>query len=149
MWNVTRPPVIAVILLVISIILHFIFPIAKIIFYPYKLSGILLIVVGLWIAIWGGLDFKKTDTPLTPYERKPRKLVVAGPFKFTRNPMYFGIFLFLFGIAIIFGTISAFISPIAFFIFINFGFIPYEEKMLEKIFGKKYVEYKKKVRKWI
>ncbi len=149
MWNITRPPIVGIVLLVISIFLHFYFPIAKIIPYPMNLTGILLSFLGLLITIWGALTFQKTDTPRIPHDGKPKKIVVSGPYKFTRNPMYLGMVIFLLGTAIFMGSIIAFLSPVLFFMFINFSFIPYEEKLLTKIFGKEYENYKRKVRRWI
>jgi len=63
--------------------------------------------------------------------------------------MYLGMASILLGIAIFFGTLTAFIFPLIFIIYIERFIIPIEEKNLEKRFGKKYVEYKKKVRHWI
>ena len=63
--------------------------------------------------------------------------------------MYLGMASILLGIAIFFGTLIAFIFPLTFIIYIERFIIPIEEKNLEKRFGKKYVEYKKKVRHWI
>lgn len=143
-----RPPPIALLLIAISIFLHFTFPIMRIIYYPYNLLGIGVIVVGLFIMIWGVKAFQKLETPLIPGE-KPKKVVIKGPFTFSRNPMYLGFVIFLLGIAILLGSIIAFISPIGFFLIIHFFFIPFEEKLMEKTFGKKYIEYKKSVRRWI
>ena len=79
----------------------------------------------------------------------PKKLVTSGFFKFSRNPTYLGMTLALFGEAIFLGSLVTFILPILFFVLINKTNIPVEEKNLEKKFGKKYLNYKKKVRRWI
>jgi len=142
------PPIIALILLAISITLHFFFPIAKIIYFPYNLLGIFGIIAGFWINVFGAITFLKLDTPIRP-GMKPKKLVIKGPFIFSRNPMYLGFVLFLLGIAILFGSIAAFIAPVVFFLIIHFKFIPFEEKLMEKTFGKTYLNYKGKVRKWL
>jgi len=149
MWNTTRPPVVGILSLLISIFLHFVFPISKIIFYPYNLGGVLFMGIGLLLTTWGVLTFKKNNTSINPHDEKPKKIIATGPFKFTRNPMYLGILTLLLGIAVLFGSVSAPISPLIFFITVNFGFIPYEERMLGKIFGEEYENYKKKVRRWV
>src|SRR3989344_7249850 len=90
MWNITKPPIVGIILLAISLLLHFTFPIAKIISYPFNLLGIALIVGGITITITAKKAFDKTKTPLTPHEGKPKKIVRQGLFRYTRNPMYLG-----------------------------------------------------------
>lgn len=143
-----RPPLIALALIVISVIFHFNFPILQIIYYPFNLLGIGGIIIGLYVALSGKKTFQKLETPLMPGE-KPKKLVEEGLFKISRNPMYLGFIVALVGVAALFGSLIAFISPIVFFIVINFILIPLEEKLMEKTFGKKYLEYKKRVRRWI
>jgi len=63
--------------------------------------------------------------------------------------MYLGMLIILIGIAILMGSLITFIFPIIFFVIINWFFIPMEEKNMEIKFGKKYSEYKNKVRRWI
>jgi len=144
---VLRPPLVAFSLILISVILHFIFPIKIIIALPYTLFGIFGIIFGLGLALWGKKTFEKLKTSVR--FGKPTKLVTSGPYTFTRNPMYLGFVIFLLGISVLLGSIIAFIAPLMFFIIMNFGFISFEEKWMEKIFGKKYREYKKRVRRWI
>ena len=143
-----HPPIIALVLLLISVFLHFVFPINKFIYFPYSLTGVLLIVLGFKILIWGKFTFQRKGVELIPGS-KSSNLIEDGPFKFTRNPMYLGFVLILVGISFIFGSISAFLAPIVFFLIIHFSFIPFEEKHMEKQFGKGYLDYKKRVRKWV
>lgn len=142
------PPILGFSLAIISIILHFVFPIAKIISYPYNLLGILGITIGVILVILGKKTFEKFKTPLRP-GAKPTALVTTGPFRMSRNPMYLGFVVILLGISVILGSLITFISPVIFFLVIHFGFIPFEEKLMENNFGKEYLDYKKKVRKWI
>jgi len=76
-------------------------------------------------------------------------MITSGPYKFTRNPMYLGMSLLFFGLAIFLGSLVAFSFPLLFIILMDATFIPQEEKNLERRFGKKYIEYKNKVRRWI
>jgi len=142
------PPIIALALIAISVIFHFNFPILQIIYYPFNLLGIGGIIIGLYVALSGKKIFQKLETPVMPGE-KPKKLIEEGLFKISRNPMYLGFIVALVGVAALFGSLIAFISPITFFIIINFILIPLEEELMEKTFGKKYLEYKKRVRRWI
>jgi len=76
-------------------------------------------------------------------------MVAEGTYKFTRNPMYLGVTIALLGAAIFFGNALSFLSPLIFFLIMNYYFVPREEKLMENIFGKKYLEYKKQVRRWL
>lgn len=142
------PPVYFIIFLVLSIILHFVFPIEKFIYVPYTYTGFLLIVFGGILNLWSDSLFKKSKTTVKPHE-KPTSLEVSGPFRISRHPMYLGMAAILLGLAVLHGTLITFIFPIIFIILMETIFIPMEEKNLEKSFGKKYLNYKKKVRRWI
>lgn len=142
------PPTYFIILLLLSIGLHFVFPIKKIIFPPYTYFGFALIIFGGVINIWTDFLLKKKRTTVKPYEN-PTCLITSGPFRISRNPQYLGFTAILLGVAINHGTIITFISPIVFIVLIELLFIPFEEKNLERIFGKEYIEYKNKVRQWL
>ena len=92
--------------------------------------------------------FKRTDTPINP-TANPMKLHTEGFFRLTRNPMYLGVSTALLGAAVYFGNLLSFLSPIVFFLIMNYYFVPFEEKLLGNIFGKKYFSYKKQVRRWL
>ena len=141
------PPHVAIGSLIVVIVLHYLSP-TPLISKPFNLLGILFFAAGLAILFWSFGLFKKKDTPILPGQ-KPSALVIEGPYRFTRNPMYLGVTTALLGIAIYLGDILAFLSPIVFFIFVSIRFIPREEKLMEKLFGKKYLNYKKQVRRWI
>ncbi len=143
-----KPPFIALFYLLLSIALGLILPGTKAVFFPYNLIGILVAILGFFLIFWAGFYFKKKSTPRNPFE-KPLALVAEGPFRFTRNPMYAGLTLILLGIAVSIGTIPMFLAPIAFFFTISILFVPYEEQRMTRLFGKEYLEYKKRVRRWI
>ena len=72
-----------------------------------------------------------------------------GPFRISRNPTYLSGVILLFGIAILLGSLITFAFPIALILILNGLYIPVEEAELEERFGTEYVEYKRKVRRWI
>ena len=141
------PPHVAILSLTAIILLHYLFP-TPLIPKPFNYFGILFFAVGLLILFWSFGLFKKKDTPILPGQ-KPTALVIEGPYRFTRNPMYLGVTTALLGIAVYLGDYFAFLAPIVFFMFVSIKFIPREEKLMEKLFGKKYLDYKKKVRRWL
>lgn len=137
-----------IILMVLSIGVHFLYPIKKILYPPFTYFGFLLILVGIILNLWADRLFKKMDTTVKPF-KDPKVFLTSGPFRISRHPMYLGMTSILLGVAIINGTIITFLFPILFVIIMEFLFIPFEEKNLDKIFSFKYSDYKKKVRRWI
>jgi len=104
-----------------------------------------LLAAGIWLWLWSVLTFIKsrgTPVPLSP----PPKLVDTGPYTFSRNPMLSGVFLMLFGIGILFQSLSLVIIYTPLFMVIAFlEFKMIEEPELEKRLGASYVEYREKV----
>jgi len=83
-----------------------------------------------------------TPVPFSP----PPKLVVTGPYRFVRNPMLTGIFVQLFGIAVVLGSLSlAFIFTPLFIVINVWELKRVEEPELTRRLGEVYVEYKEQV----
>jgi protein-S-isoprenylcysteine O-methyltransferase Ste14 len=133
--------------IILIIILFFASPNFNIILFPYNLIGVFFMILGVWVILWVWKTFKQNNTPES-FE-KSKVLVTKGLFKYSRNPMYIGKILFLIGLSILFGNILGFVSPILFFAVMDKQVIPFEEEKTAKDLGKKYLEYKNKVRRWI
>jgi len=103
--------------------------------------GMALIVVSLAL-------FKKADTAIIPFH-KSTTLVIEGPFKISRNPMYVGMVLILVGVAVGLGSLLPFFVIPLFIYIIRQRFILGEERFMEELFGDAYLDYKKRVRRWI
>ena len=142
------PPLIAMICVLIIFLSKSIFPSFV---FSYKLQlGIFVSTIGfllLIISIKSFIDNKTTINPLNL--KKSTYLVTSGVFRFSRNPMYLGMLLFLLGTAIILNIIGGLIISILFIFYMNFFQIILEEKALENLFGKNYRNYRKTVRRWI
>jgi len=130
------------------ILAHFAWPLALIIRPPFVYFGLIFVLAGLALNLWSDMMLKASKTTVKPFE-DPTELETTGPYKISRNPMYLGMVLALFGGAISFGSVTAFIFPVLYIFAMNTVFIVPEEENLEKIFGKKYMEYTKQVRRWI
>lgn len=76
-------------------------------------------------------------------------LVIAGPFRWSRNPIYLGLTLIVLGIAIYGGSVPFLLAPVAFLLTLNFAFVPWEERRLEATFGDEYRAYRERVRRWV
>ena len=142
------PPTHFYIYLVISILLHYAIPIIQVFNYPYYLIGFLFFIIGTGLNIWADILLKKQKTTVKPNE-KPTALIETGAFKISRNPMYLGLAVILFGAGFILGSITSFVGVILFVAAMEIAFIPTEEKNLSEQFGKEFEDYKKKVRRWI
>jgi protein-S-isoprenylcysteine O-methyltransferase Ste14 len=136
------------ILLILSVLLNFLFPVPAFLSPPFTYFGILIIGFGFVLALWSRSLFLKNATTLQPSE-EPTALVTSGPFRISRNPIYLGMASILFGVAVVLGTLVAFAFPVIFVTLIEFFIIPGEERKMEKIFGEPYRVYKKRVRRWI
>jgi protein-S-isoprenylcysteine O-methyltransferase Ste14 len=83
-----------------------------------------------------------------PHET-PSTLVISGPDRFTRNPMYVGLTLVYLGVA---GTRleiwPAIVLPVL-LAYINFVVIPVEEQNLRGVFGDAYQQYGARVGRWL
>ena len=103
------------------------------------------IVIGLFLMIWSVVHFvrvKGTPVPFNP----PPKLVTTGPYARVRNPMLTGVFVLLFGLGVLFRSISLVFIFTPLFILLNVWELKaVEELELEKRLGKDYVEYKKRI----
>jgi len=107
-------------------------------------------IAGVSIILLSIKRFAKTGTtanPTTP--QNASHLVTSGPYRYTRNPMYFGILLILIGWAIHQQNLLAFLPVAAFPVTISrFQIIP-EELALREKFPHDYEAYCKRVRRWI
>lgn len=142
------PPLIAMLCVLIIFLSKSIFPSFV---FSYKLQlGIFVSTIGfllLIVSIKSFIDNKTTINPLNL--KKSTYLVTSGVFRFSRNPMYLGMLLFLLGTAIILNIIGGLIISILFIFYMNFFQIIPEEKALQNLFGKNYRNYRKTVRRWI
>jgi protein-S-isoprenylcysteine O-methyltransferase Ste14 len=103
---------------------------------------------GLVLNMWGSRLFDRTGTTIKPFETSSA-LVLHGPYRVSRNPMYLGMVVFLFGVWVLAGSITPFLVVVGFAYFIDRRFIRPEEAMLEQAFGSQYASYRARVRRWV
>jgi len=104
--------------------------------------------VALYIAcaFWGfAIRGKGTPLPLDP----PKKLVVEGPYRVVRNPMYWSVLFVLLGEAAIFHSVALAELALAFFVGVNLFVLFFEEPALQQKFGAEYEEYCRRVPRWL
>jgi protein-S-isoprenylcysteine O-methyltransferase Ste14 len=109
---------------------------------PLLAAGLLLIVSTIRLFASAG------HGTLAPWDATTR-LVVAGPYRYVRNPMISGVLLALLGEAASFGSLSLLVWFGAVFA-LNAVYIPLvEEPGLEARFGEDYRRYRARVPRWI
>jgi len=111
--------------------------------------GILLFVVGIAVLFDCIVRFAvQGDGTLSPAD-PTKKLVISGLYKYSRNPMYWGVMLILTSEAIFFESPGLWIYALFIFIAFYLFIVLVEEPRLRKDFGEQYEEYRKSVRRWI
>lgn len=111
--------------------------------------SICFIVAGV-VGVAGVYEFRRAQTTVNPIKVDDASSVVdSGIFSYTRNPMYLGLFLLLFGFAYWQQNLLSVLFSFAFIVYMNrFQILP-EERALEALFGAEYLDYKQRVRRWI
>jgi protein-S-isoprenylcysteine O-methyltransferase Ste14 len=141
------PPVWLLLALAASFALDRWYPVVRLVQAPWKYAGYVPLVFGALMSITAATSFRRAGTPVVPFEHSTT-LVTGGWFRVTRNPMYLGLSLILFGVALIDGTLGAFLPLPVFIVILHFRFIRAEERFLEGIFGEQYRAYRTQVRRW-
>jgi protein-S-isoprenylcysteine O-methyltransferase Ste14 len=142
------PPVYLVLHIMLMLLLHMTMPGPTWLRSPWTFAGAVPVLVGLTLGLSAVQLFKSEGTTIRPFQES-RSLVVAGPFRITRNPMYLGMALLLIGLAICLGTTTPWIGIPSFVFVIDRLIIPHEEAALADKFGDEYTRYRARVRRWL
>ena len=140
-------------------LLGFQIPIAPL---PKYVLVFFIAAAGVALDVMGILAFRRARTTVNPLkpERarttvnplKPERassMVTHGIYRFTRNPMYLGMVMFLLAWAIHLAALLPFIGPLVFVLYITRFQIRPEERALKELFGDEYVAYAARVRRWL
>ena len=110
--------------------------------------GVAVMAVALWINITALLAFRRAATNVNPY--KPALIIVRdGPFRFTRNPMYLGMILFVAGLGIALATLWGPLLAFGLWVLLHWGVVLREEHYLKNKFGAAYDELLSATRRWL
>jgi protein-S-isoprenylcysteine O-methyltransferase Ste14 len=104
---------------------------------------------GAGLIVWCVVIFALTGrgTP-APFDA-PRLLVTRGPYRYVRNPMYWGAALVLVGAALLYRSAALAGYAVAFFIACHLFVVFYEEPALRRSFGRSYEDYCRRVHRWL
>ncbi|MFD2586885.1 methyltransferase family protein [Croceitalea marina] len=124
-------------------------PVGEFEFFGREILAFVVLGLGFLVVSIAIIQFyrkKTTVDPLNP--EKANVLVTSGIFRFTRNPMYLGMLLFLIAFALKLGNAFNTLILAGFVYYMNHFQIRHEEEALLKIFGKEYKLYLKATRRW-
>lgn len=112
------------------------------------IPGWILVAAGLGVAIWARQIFSRRGTSVLPF-RPTLVIVVEGPFRVSRNPIYLGFALAYIGGSLLFRSVWPLLFLPIVLLVVHKTAIVREETYLERRFGAQYLEYKNKVRRWL
>ncbi|WP_024612976.1 MULTISPECIES: isoprenylcysteine carboxylmethyltransferase family protein [unclassified Pseudoalteromonas] len=149
MLNNKIPPVIVVLFFagIMALIAHY-----SIIDFTAFITYLALsfLAIGSVLCIAGVLSFKLAKTTVNPSKpEQASKLITSGIYRLSRNPMYVGLAFILVGWGIWLSSLWALLCVAGFIAYLTFFQIMPEERALTKLFGKEYITYKAKVRRWL
>ena len=143
-----QPPVIYGISILCGIALHKLHAVPMPFGLGNHLYGYLIIACALPFALWTLREFHRAGTDVRT-DTPDDVLLTGGPYRFTRNPLYIVLTLIQITAAIWLDTLWILLLVPASVIFITFYSIRREERYLEKVFGHDYLDYKRRVRRWL
>jgi protein-S-isoprenylcysteine O-methyltransferase Ste14 len=110
--------------------------------------GAALLLAGFLLRVWATFLFYENRMRVISLSPQ-QTLITAGPYRFSRNPLYLGgnVFVFL-GAALLFGSPGAVIITLLHLPLVDL-FIRREEKQLEAEFGDTWREYRRRTRRWL
>ena len=147
--TIIRPPVAWALAFVAGLGVDWLYPLR---FVPLSVSviaaGGAVFAAGFALAIWAIMTIRNAGSQVETY--KPTTAIVAnGPYRFTRNPIYLGMFIGQAGLAIGFNSLWILAALAPFYLVIRYGVVAREETYLERKFGDIYLDYTTRVRRWI
>ena len=146
---VIHPPVALLFGIIAGFGLNWLYPLP---FMPSSLPrhwiGLVLFLTGLFLTAWSVRTFRKAHTRILT-SQPATTIVTSGPYGFSRNPIYVGMFLMLIGIATGFDTLWFLAVAAAMYLVIRFGVVAREEIYLQGKFGSTYLDYKARVSRWL
>jgi protein-S-isoprenylcysteine O-methyltransferase Ste14 len=111
-------------------------------------TGEVAMTLGSALVVWSFLQFFLKRTSPVPIQ-PANALIVEGPFRWTRNPLYLALAILYVGVAFLANTLwPFFFFPLVLFA-VDFFVINREEAYLERRFGEEYREYRSRVRRWV
>ena len=107
-----------------------------------------LVALGLMAEFWAFVFFRRARTSILPI-RPTSAIIEVGPYHYSRNPIYVGMFVIVVGAAIALDSLWQFAALAPFYGVIRWGVVAREEAYLARKFGAAYRDYAGRVRRWL
>jgi protein-S-isoprenylcysteine O-methyltransferase Ste14 len=112
--------------------------------------ALLLALIGVSLSGIGLRTFARAKTTFDPHQpQDATTLVTTGIYSWTRNPMYLGMLTVTIGWSGFLCSLPSLIGPVFFAFYITQFQIKPEERILKKLFGQPYTDYKTRTRRWL
>ena len=146
---ITRPPLACGLAVVAGLALKWLVPLPFLRAEPPAgWLGAMVFILALALFAWAIVTITRAGSNV-PTNLPTTTIVESGPYRFTRNPIYLGMFLGLIGLAIAFDSLWLLMMLVPFALVIRYGVVPREEAYLERKFGDVYRGYRSRVRRWL
>ena len=143
-----RPPQIFLAAIALGIVGHFFWPVPLVTPVVGRPAGAVLLVAAIWLFVGATRAFKAAGTPV-PGNEPSTAVVNAGPYRFSRNPIYLAFVVFQLGLALLVNSLSLLITLLPAFGLMALVVIPREERYLAEKFPVEYNAYRRSVRRWL
>jgi protein-S-isoprenylcysteine O-methyltransferase Ste14 len=142
-----RPPFVYLTSIVFGLLVHWLWPVQWLAASINVPLGVLLVLIAVALFVASVRTFKKAGTPV-PGDQPTTAIVRAGPYRFSRNPIYVAFTLFQIGIAAWVNSAAVLVMALPALALMALIVIPREERYLEEKFPD-YLPYKREVRRWL
>ena len=142
------PPLIFGGTLAVGLIAHFLVPIRPFPAMTSRVLGAVLLVGSAVLAKWGESTMHRAGTNVRP-DRPATAIVVDGPFRYTRNPLYLATTGLYVAISLLVDALWPLVLLVPLLAIVEWGVIRREERYLEAKFGDTYRAYRSRVRRWL
>jgi protein-S-isoprenylcysteine O-methyltransferase Ste14 len=147
--KVVPPPLIFFAVIIVGLTLHRFYPLTikiQSLFIRVFFASMFIGFSGI-IAVQSFTVMHRHKTDII-FKKPTTNLIITGPFKFSRNPLYMSLFLLYAGIGVLLN--SLWFAPLLLLLFVFLRQVVLkEEKLLDRLFSQEFQNYKNKVRRWL
>jgi protein-S-isoprenylcysteine O-methyltransferase Ste14 len=146
------PPLFVLIAVALAFVLEWLVPVvflpAVSLQNPLTWAGAIIAIGGVALTVRGAREFQRAGTNVNPFQ-PALKIVSSGPYRFTRNPMYLGMIVFMLGFSLLLSLEWGLIlTPVLWFAFDRL-IVAREEAYLSRKFGQPYSDLLTRTRRWL
>ena len=110
--------------------------------------GMIFYVTGFLLMAWALITLKRNYQLGGSTPRETDKLVIAGPYRFLRHPMYAAALYISLGLMLLTQSLAC-LAVFLIYLVLILLLIPLEEQGLQQVYGSQYTAYRQKVKKLI